>query len=206
MEEENSEKRSRTRFERRAPVRLEGFAIEAAPEARMGNYSEKGIYFESDFYLVPGSRVLIGLPASPLAGSEQVYECYRAVIRWRRFLEDSAFDYGYGVELEERVASEAAPPARSRDSRAHPRRSCSIPTLVRSGRDNVRGLIANASPGGVFIRCEKPLERGQRVLLNIPLRQKKKIVTRAGTVVWAEQDRVGIRFDDAPAPSPVPPA
>lgn len=206
MEEENSEKRARTRFEHRAPVRLEGFAIEAAPEARMGNYSEKGIYFESDFYLVPGSRVLIGLPASPLAGREQIYECYRAVIRWRRFLEDSVFDYGYGVELEERVASEAAPPARSRESRAHPRRSCSIPTLVRSGRDNVRGLIANASPGGVFIRCEKPLERGQRVLLNIPLRQKKKIVTRTGTVVWSEQDRVGIRFDDTPPSSPVPPA
>ncbi len=199
MEEESSEKRARTRFEHHAPVRLEGFAIEAVPEARMGNFSERGIYFESDFYLVPGSRVLIGLPASPLAAGDHVYECYRAVIRWRRFLEDSAFDYGYGVELEERVASEAPSPGRGRESRLHPRRPCSIPTLVRSGRDNIRGLIANASVGGVFIRCEKPLEKGQRVLLNIPLRQKKKIVTRPGTVVWAERDRVGIRFDDSPA-------
>ncbi len=206
MEEENAEKRSRTRFEHRSPVRLEGFAIEAVPEARMGNFSEKGIYFESDFYLVPGSRVLIGLPASPLAGQEQVYECYRAVIRWRRFLEDSAFDYGYGVELEEKLASEASSAARFRESRAHPRRACSIPALIRSGGANVRGLIGNASPGGVFIRCEKPLEKGQRVLLNIPLRQRKKIVTREGTVAWADKERIGIRFDDAPAKSSAGPS
>ncbi|MEJ5359159.1 MAG: PilZ domain-containing protein [Desulfobacterales bacterium] len=199
MEEENAEKRSRTRFEHRGPVRLEGFAIETSPEARMGNFSEKGIYFESDFYLVPGSRVLIGLPASPLAEGELVYECYRAVIRWRRFLEDSVFDYGYGVELEEKIARNGAePPSRRGETRAHPRRPCSIPTLIRSGRGNVRGTIANASPGGVLIRCAAPLEQGTRVLLSIPLRQKKKIVSRAGTVVWTEQDRVGIRFDGPP--------
>lgn len=201
MEEENAEKRSRTRFEHRGPVRLEGFALEASPEARMGNFSEKGIYFESDFYLVPGSRVLIGLPASPLAEGEQIYECYRAVIRWRRFLEDSVFDYGYGVELEEKIAGkggEAASSKRRRETRAHPRRRCSIPTLIRSGRGNLRGTIANASPGGVLIHCATPLEQGQRVLLSIPLRQKKKIVSRPGTVVWTEQDRVGIRFDGPP--------
>ncbi len=196
MEEENAEKRSRTRFEHRGPVRLEGFAFESSPEARMGNFSEKGIYFESDFYLVPGSRVLIGIPASPLAEGEQVYECYRAVIRWRRFLEDSVFDYGYGVELEEKIARNGAEaPSRRRESRAHPRKDCSIPTLIRSSRGNLRGTIANASAGGVLIRCAEPLEKGQRVLLNIPLRQKKKIVSRSGTVVWAERDRVGIRFD-----------
>ena len=53
MPERNTENRSDVRLQRAARIVLEDFEGGVMYEARMVNYSKKGIYFESDFYLVP---------------------------------------------------------------------------------------------------------------------------------------------------------
>ena len=198
MPRDNPEKRSGVRLDHRAPVTLESFEVGAIQKGRMFNYSRTGIYFESNFYLIPGAEIYVGINNSPYASASDEYECYRSIIQWRKFLEHSAFDYGYGVELIGKVAGDKKAEAK-KESRSHLRKPCSIPTLVQAARRSVRGRIQNASYGGVFIYCSEALSRGQRVFLTIPLRKKRKIVTRAGEIVWADKNGIGIKFEEEPS-------
>lgn len=197
MLNDNSEKRSSARFDHRAAIRLESFEVGVMQEARMHNYSKSGLYFESDFYLVPGAEIYVGISDSPFSSGPGVYECYRSVIKWRRFLEHSAFDYGYGVELKAKVARPKNA-VEGRESRLHARRPCSVPAVIRSDGQSTQGVIQNASYGGVFISCAETLSRGQRVFLTIPLRKRQKLVTRSGEIVWSSRNGVGIKFETEP--------
>jgi hypothetical protein len=196
MLKENAENRSAARLAHQSAVTLEHFEVGVMNEARMYNYSSAGLYFESDFYLVPGSEIYIGINDSPF--SPGVYECYRSVIKWRRFLEESYYDYGYGIELKNKALRPK--PLESPDSRRHSRRRCSIPALMQGGRRRMRGVIQNASHGGVFIGCAEKLAEGQQVYLTIPLKKKKKMVTRLGEIVWSDENGVGIRFQSEKPP------
>ena len=205
MLKDNPEKRSSARLEHEAPITLENFEVGVMHEARMHNYSKSGLYFESDFYLVPGTEIYIGISHSPFASPSGMYECYRSVIKWRKFLEQSPFDYGYGVTLKGKVP----PRDKGREAgrpRKHARKSCSIPAVIQGNTRRSRGVIQNVSYGGVFIGCSTELPNGQRVFLSIPLKKKQKLITRAGKIVWRNKDGVGIQFDaqasEEPASNP----
>jgi hypothetical protein len=205
MLKDNPEKRSCARLSHQAQITLESFEVGVMHEARMYNYSKSGLYFESDFYLVPGTEIYIGINNSPYTPQAGVYECYRSVIKWRKFLESSGFDYGYGIEIKGRVPCRQKP-VETGESRRYPRTSCSIPTVIQSNSRRTRGVIQNVSYGGVFINCSDRLPIGQRVFLTIPLKKKQKLVTRAGEIIWRNQNGLGIKFEDqaAAAPSPAP--
>ncbi len=193
MEKDNPEKRVRARIAHQTPVTLESFEAGIMHAARMQNYSEKGLYFESDFYLIPGAEIYIGITDSPFASERGVHECYRSVIKWRKFLETSLYDYAYGVEILGRIARPAKPMQR-RDSRRQARRSCSIPTLIQSRNRQIPGTIQNANHGGVFVQCSEKPTKGQKVSLAIPLKKKQKLVSRRGEIVWCDENGIGIRF------------
>lgn len=199
---DNPEKRDKTRFAHEAPLTLENEEIGLLHGARMYNYSSTGVYFESDFYLQPGSEIYIGIINSPLSDESDVYECYRAVIKWRKFLEESAFDYGYGLHLLERVPQGPASKKQTTDktsgnkeSRQHPRKKCSIPAMVSTPSSTFDVLIKNISKGGIFFKTRQHLTQGQSLDLMIPLRNKGKLLKRQGTVVWSDEDCVGVQFD-----------
>jgi hypothetical protein len=65
MEKDNSEKRVSARSAHQTPITLELPQTGRLPEARMFNYSKKGLCFESDFYLNPGAEICIGIADSP---------------------------------------------------------------------------------------------------------------------------------------------
>jgi Tfp pilus assembly protein PilZ len=199
MEKDNPEKRVSARIEHRTPVTLEPFEAGVMHAARMYNYSKRGLYFESDFYLIPGAEIFIGISDSPFASAPGVYECYRSVIKWRKFLDTSFYDYAYGVEILGRAVKAGASTSR-RDSRQQSRRACSIPTLIRSRNRQIPGVIENVNPGGVFVQCSEPPAKGQKISLTIPLKKKRKLVSRLGEIVWCDKNGIGIRFQtDAPA-------
>jgi Tfp pilus assembly protein PilZ len=198
MEKDNPEKRINARIEHQTPVMLEHFEAGIMHAARMHNYSKKGLYFESDFYLIPGSEIYIGIADSPFASEPGVYECYRSVIKWRKFLENSFYDYGYGIEIQTRIQrpGKAGP---GRDSRRQSRRPCSIPTLIQNKNSRIPGIIQNVNNGGVFVQCSEKPSKGQKVSLTIPLKQRQKLVSRLGEIVWCDENGIGIRFqNDAP--------
>ena len=105
MANENHENRTSVRFTHDSTISLEQNEVGILHEARMFNYSSSGLYFESDFYLIPGTEIFIGLKSSPFTSAPGVYECYRSAIQWRKYLENSVFDYGYGVELKGKAPS-----------------------------------------------------------------------------------------------------
>lgn len=205
MLKDNPEKRSCARIDHQAQITLQSFEVGVMHEARMHNYSKSGLYFESDFYMVPGTEIYIGISNSPYTSQAGVYECYRSVIRWRKFLESSAFDYGYGIEIKGRASSRQKH-GETRESRKHPRSSCSIPTVIQGNNRKARGEIQNVSYGGVFISCSEELSRGQRVYLTIPLKKKQKLITRAGKIVWRNRNGLGIKFEDQAAAASSPPS
>jgi hypothetical protein len=201
MPEQNTENRSDARLQHSARIVLENFEGGVMYEARLANYSKKGIYFESDFYLVPGIEIFAGILDSPFASESDVYECYRARIKWRKFLEDSVFDYGYGIEIQSRV-DRRKQAGKSAESRRHVRKTCAIPTLIEGKKRRVRGEILDASQGGVFIKCEEPVTVGQKVSVLIPLKKKQKLIVRVGEVVRSDAKGIGVKFQPHPPDKP----
>ena len=204
---DNSERRYKTRFPHEAPVTLENEEIGLLHGVRMYNYSSTGIYFETNFYLQPGTDLYIGIKSSPFAHESDIYECYRAVIKWRKFLEESSFDYGYGLHLIERVAHPSPDkqqpvqkPLEKKDSRQYERKRCSIPAMVSTPTTNFDILINNISKGGIFFKTRQQLTEGQSLDLMIPMRKKGKLLKRHGTVMWCENDCVGVEFQPPKKP------
>lgn len=205
---DNPERRHKTRFPHDAPVTLENEEIGLLHGVRMYNYSSTGIYFETNFYLQPGSDLYIGIKSSPFATESDVYECYRAVIKWRKFLEESSFDYGYGLHLIERVPQSSPAETQSaekvvneKELRQHERKKCSIPAMVSTTKTTFDVLIQNISKGGIFFKSGQQLAQGKSLDLMIPMKNKGKLLKRRGTVVWCENDGVGVQFQ-APGQPP----
>jgi hypothetical protein len=201
MPAHNTENRSNARHPHASRIVLEDFEGGLMHEARMVNFSRRGIYFESDFYLAPGLEIFAGIDDSPFSSVSNVYECYRALIKWSTFLEDSEFDYGYGVEIHSRVDRRKLAGGGA-GSRRHARKPCAIPTLVEDRKRRVRGEILDASHGGVFIKCEEPVPVGQKVSVMIPLKKKQKLVVRVGEVVRSEAHGIGVKFQPRPPDTP----
>lgn len=204
----NAERRRKARFHHEAQVTLENDEIGLLHGVRMYNYSSSGIYFESNFYLQPGTELTIGINSSPLADQANVFECYRAVIKWRKFIEESSFDYGYGLELlelrprgEKNDPDAPDPGAAKSDSRQearrHARQECYIPAKVSTPLQTFGVLIDNVSKGGIFFKTHHDLTPGQRLNLMIPLRRKGKLLRKSAKVVWSKDGSVGVQFQPA---------
>ena len=189
----NPEQRDKTRFPHETPITLENFEIGLLHGARMLNFSAEGLYFESDYLFQPRTELFIGISNSPYAEDADVYECYRAEIRWRKSLKKSAYYYGYGAKYLEMDPVKRQGPKPS-DMRKHPRKLCSIPIKYITKNDIFQGEIRNISLGGIFLKTSNKVLVGQRLNLAIPVRKKGKIVKRAGKIVWSDQTGVGVEF------------
>jgi Tfp pilus assembly protein PilZ len=191
--ESNPEQRNNTRFKHEAPVKLENFEIGVFHRARMFNYSDGGLYFESDYLISPGTELYIGINNSPYAQEPYVYECYRAEIRWCRPLKRSSYYYGYGAKFIEGFRQNKNVEGGA-DLRKHPRKDCTVPAKYVAGDKIFQGEIKNISSGGIFLKTNHPVSIGQRLHLAIPVRKKGKILKCSGKIVWSDQRGVGVEF------------
>ena len=188
----NSENRDKTRFAHESKVTLESNEIGFRRDARMYNFSDFGIYFESDYSLQPGSDIFVGISDSPFATEPDKYERYRGVVKWRKKLKHSSYYYGYGVELIE----DAPEPPRSHQHegiRAHPRKDAAIPVKYEFENQKYEGITENVSSGGVFINTISSVSVGQMVKLEIPLK-KGKIARLRGKVTRTNLQGFGAKF------------
>ena len=189
----NTEQRDNTRFPHEAPLTLENFEIGELHGARMFNYSDTGLYFESDYVMQTGTELFIGITNSPYAPKPNVYECYRAEIKWRKPLKKSSFYYGYGARFLD-LKPVANKRLKGRELRKHPRQKCSIPVKFTAQNQIQHGEIRNISLGGIFLKTFNNITVGQKLLLAIPIRKKGKVIKRSGKIVWSNQSGVGIKF------------
>ena len=189
----NPENRNKTRFAHESKVTLESNEIGFRRDARMFNFSDFGIYFESDYILQPQAEIFVGISDSPFAPVPDKYERYRAIVKWRKTLKRSSYYYGYGVELSE-DASETSKSHQYDGTREHPRKDAAIPVKYESENQNYEGITENVSSGGVFIKCDYPLTVGQKVKLWIPLKKKGRIARLTGQVTRTNLRGFGVKF------------
>ena len=189
----NPEQRDKTRFPHETPITLENFEIGLLHGARMLNFSAEGMYFESDYVLERGTELFIGIKNSPYAPEPDVYECYRAQIRWRKPLKKSSYYYGYGAKFLE-LEPQSPNIRKGQNLRKHPRKSCSVPIKYVTKNQILQGEIKNISLGGIFLKTPHEIPLGQRLSLAIPVRKKGKIIKRTGKIVWKSDGGVGIEF------------
>ena len=189
----NPEQRDKTRFPHETPITLENFEIGLLHGARMLNFSAEGMYFESDYILERGAQLFIGITSSPYADGPDVYECYRAQIRWRKPLKKSSYYYGYGAKFLE-LQPEDPNARKGKNLRKNARKSCSLPIKYVTKNQILQGEIKNISLGGIFLKTPQDIPLGQRLSLAIPVRKKGKIIKRTGKIVWKSDGGVGIEF------------
>ena len=191
----NPEKRDNTRFDYQAPIVLEDAKFGILQGARMFNYSDFGLYFETDHFLAPGTDIYIGIPNSPYTPNRDVYERYHALIKWRKPLKESSFYYGYGIRFLEADPMNR-PIKRGIESRRHPRKPCSLYVKYAVRRKIYPGEIKNISLSGAFIKTNENdgLDVGQPLQLAIPNRKKGNVIKRSARVIWSNHKGLGIKF------------
>ena len=191
----NPEKRYNTRFDYQAPIVLEDAKFGILQGARMYNYSDFGLYFETDHFLAPGTDIYVGIPNSPYAPDPDVYERYHALIKWRKPLKHSSFYYGYGVRFLETDPLDR-PIKRGIESRKHPRKPCSLDIKYAVQQQIFPGEVSNISLGGVFLKTNQNdgLDVGQRLRLAILNRKKGNVIKRDARVIWSNRKGFGVEF------------
>ena len=97
----NTVKRACDRSAYKAPIMISTGKSETYHRATMLNYSEKGMYFESDVEPKPGSKIKILMERqSPSASGPETFAGYRAKVIWtREILDNYTFYYGVGVAI-----------------------------------------------------------------------------------------------------------
>jgi hypothetical protein len=193
---ENLENRDTARMDHISVLQVQDIESGKIHKARMFNYSNEGIYFESDSVLNPGMQIYIGIQNSPYASLPDVLEYHRAEIMWRKKLKESFFRFGYGVQLaslSNKQDLKLNDTKKTKDLRKHPRRKYDQFTLLTTQNGIFEGSIKNISSSGVFLMAENTFEVGQILTLVLPFKNGKEARVK-GEIVWTNDEGFGIKF------------
>jgi Tfp pilus assembly protein PilZ len=181
------------RFNHNSPLQVKDLSSGKICEARMQNYSNGGIYFESDGIFQKGAKICFCMQNSPYFDIAVVVD--NAEVVWRKELEGSLFNYGYGIHLitdssnDDLVLNHAN---EKKEARKQPRKPFFRTVQFRTPKGKTEGRTKNISTTGVFIATEEKLEVGQSIKLSLPL--KGKTAKILGQIVWLNEDGFGLKF------------
>lgn len=193
---ENLERRDYIRIDHTSPLNIKDLKSGKIYKARMFNYNKNGVYFETDSVLQKGDQIYIGIQDSPYASESGVLEYYRGEIMWRRKLEDSHFDIGYGVKLfhacdkQSKISNNLYKENELNNNQTKP----SQKTIKFSDhRRTYEGLIKDISSSGVFFVAQDNFEEGQILTFEVPLKNGNDAKIK-GQIVWADEAGLGVIF------------
>lgn len=205
----NPENRDKTRFPHVSTVTYEDLERGIYSQSKMYNYSDEGLYFESDLELQVGEKVFIGIDSSPYVEEPSVYECYHAVIRWRKDLDVSVYKYGYGVEYYDPAKARNADTDQAglstvrpteqevkvkKDNRKHPRLPTSK-TVNCFSKDRIfKGRITNIARSGAFIETIEQFQLGDKFAVALPFANKDRGAMVKAVVIWKDEKGIGVKF------------
>jgi len=164
------EKRLHKRMNRDTMVTLESLQTGVNEDTRMVNYSDNGLYFESDQFLQPGAEVFIEIE-NYLYDQTEPYICHHAKIIWGKKLKEAPYAFGYGaqyVHLPNEQNSAETDSDQIKDLRKHPRKYIDKKVIFRIGKKYLNGFISDISLNGCFIENRAFLNVGQIIGLAIP--------------------------------------
>jgi Tfp pilus assembly protein PilZ len=205
----NNDQREKRRFKYEAVIWHDNVLPDRFYTARIFNISRDGLYFESDQTLYEGEEIYIAHknPAPTGINSEN---CTRVEIKWRQNLQNSAYQYGYGVKFREpdnplvksidknkliRQNIQENHARYTNEPRAHLRELYRKEIVFIAKDTEYRGLITDISRGGAFIQTRTKMSLGQRIDLCIQGDKSCKDVNIKGWVVRLSPNGVGVKFD-----------
>ena len=97
--ENNTERRKSARLPHFSSLKLKVLDRGFFFNGRMFNYSEGGLYFETDILLSPGTEIFLAIEDSPFCKSTSGQDFYQVVIKHCSELDDSHFCYGCGAQI-----------------------------------------------------------------------------------------------------------
>ena len=190
-----SEDRDQPRFDHTSPLQIKDLGSGEIYEAQMQNYSNGGIYFESNGLLEKGTKIYICIQNSPYAKASGVLEYYTGEVMWRKNLKQSLFKYGYGIQLafvSTKTGSDINAPL-VRELRKHSRKPYFQNILYSTQKGLHTGRTINFSASGAFIATEENLKVGQQLKLSLPLKNGKSVLIK-GQIVWKNEVGFGLKF------------
>lgn len=190
------DKRHHKRINQKTAVAIESLQTGINKSARMVNYSNDGLYFETDSLFQPGTEIFIGIENSPYC-RPVAPECYLAKIKWGKRLKNNPLAYGYGVKYVdipcEKVQSQNDL-EETNDIRKHPRKFCTKPATFRFENKSYDGLITDISRNGCFIKNRGFFESGQILNLVIPGTKIDEDNMLKVEIVRLSPSGVGVKF------------
>jgi Tfp pilus assembly protein PilZ len=195
-----TEKRGEYREFHKAPVLVQELNDIFIYSARMVNYSDNGVYIETDTALKVGTDIIIGIEDSTLispSASTDTPKFYRVKILWQKNLIGGFFNFGYGTKFIYFNDKQNAPETNSvltQEYRKHPRKPSSKPVFLTSKNQYYQGLISNISRGGAFIETRGKFKAGQIIRLIISGTKINEGIKLKGEILHFNQSGVGIIF------------
>jgi Tfp pilus assembly protein PilZ len=195
-EPENTEMRESARLDDFRPIAVEDLKAGIIHGAKMLNYSKTGMYFESDSTLQPGAKIYLGTVNSSQVSIADEFKCRLAEIVWRNKLKKSFYNYGYGVQFisaDTPHDKEQKNKIQEIDSRKHTRKAYVQPVLFAANDQIMKGTTKNLSLSGIFLQTKNDFEVGQKIILSLPTKSKKRLKLRA-EVIWFNEEGCGVKF------------
>ena len=190
------DKRHNARITHKTEVAVESLQSGIQENARMVNYSDEGLYFETDQVFQPGTEIFIGIENSPHTWPI-TYECYKAKIKWGKRLKNNRYAYGFGANYLN-IASEQnstfIESGAAKELRKNPRKVITKPARFRFKNESYQGFIKDISHSGCFIEHCEFFTIGQVFNLVIPGTKIDKDTMLKVEVVRLSPDGMGVKF------------
>ena len=186
------ERRAGARIEFKSPLKIKNLKSGTFSNARMVNYCDNGLYFESNSLLAEGAEIILGIENSPYLNGSDVIDVYQAKILWRKHVRSNFYQYGYGAQLLP-ASTDSMPGTAKVDKRKYPRWDCSQSVCFFSEKRQHNGVLKNACPNGLFIETPDTLTVGQTIKLKVRYHKTDQIKVLTGEIVRSGPKGVGIR-------------
>jgi hypothetical protein len=166
----------------------------------MVNYSDKGMYIETEIALDGTTDLIVGIedsvftpPTAPLDSPM----FFRGKILWQKDLKDSIFNFGYGFKIisvaDFQKTLDTNSPVKQ-ELRKHPRKSYQKQIYFTWNDQFSKGAIENISRGGVSILTRDKLTVGQTIRFDIPGTKYDKGLMLKGKVAYTSPKGVGVKI------------
>ena len=219
-----TERRKHKRYEYEAFITHNILSQEVSPEGKICNFSKDGLYFVSNQTFLPMEDIFIEIINSPGTSSTEMELVFDVEIIWCRELPGVQFRYGYGARFKlgpdavenrsivEKLQNLSLPqpmqslpqPTQSlpqptqethADPRGFPRKICQKSIIFKHGNQVCRGLVANMSRGGAFIKTRLKLGLGQKIQLPVIESKSRKHFKVPGWIVRVASDGFGVSLN-----------
>ena len=177
------------------PITIEELGIRYSYKARLANYSNSGIYFETDLLLYRGAKVDIGIQDPTPRLFSKDHGSYLVEIIWRNRLSENLFNYGYGAKITFDHAGKkslAYLNAERKELRKSRRKLFSKPTYFKYENKYYQGATKNISRSGAFIISGAKFSNGDE--LKFVVLGTKIYAVLKGEIVHSNLTGFGVKF------------